>query len=175
MSLDAADAILGAIGLTRVTRWSFVLPINLPSANAHVINGKQAASAAIYRAQRDKWAWWTEVGAREQGIPLFFVLFRAPGVAPCRRRVTITRLLGARQRDYDDDNLVAACKGLRDAMQRPRMSRRRHIPGAAIVVDDSAKWSEWRYAQERAADGKPAVRVEIEDITEPAVASAEGK
>lgn len=142
--------------------WSFVLPIDLPSANAHVVNGRHAVSAAIYRAQRDKWAWWSGVAARGQGVPLLKI---GPGFAsPVRRRVTITRLLRVRQRDYDDDNLVAACKALRDAMQHPRNVRGKYIPGAAIVIDDSAKWSEWRYAQERAPDGRPAVRVEIEDI-----------
>lgn len=139
--------------------WTFSLPIDLPSANAHVVNGKHAVTAAIYRTQRDRWAWWAEVAARGQGCPLF-----TERSDPRRRRVTIVRLLGARQRDYDDDNLIAACKGLRDAMQRPRVSRGRRIPGAAIVVDDSARWSTWSYAQERAADGRPGVRVTIEDI-----------
>ena len=138
--------------------WTFILPIDLPSANAHVVNGRHAATAAIYRTQRNKWAWWAEVAARGQGVPL------TSAAAGVRRRVTITRLLGARQRDYDDDNLIAACKALRDAMQCPRVSRGKTIPGAAIVVDDSAKWSEWHYRQERRHMAPAAVRVEIDNI-----------
>jgi hypothetical protein len=53
---------------------------------------------------------------------------------------------------------VAACKALRDAMQAPRVVRGRRVAGASIVVDDSAKWSAWTYAQERAADGEQCER-----------------
>jgi hypothetical protein len=60
---------------------------------------------------------------------------------------------------------VAACKALRDAMQAPRVVRGRRVAGASIVVDDSAKWSAWTYAQERAADGVAAVRIEVSETT----------
>ena len=144
--------------VSAATVWRFVLPIALTSANDHVVNGRHAVAAAMYRKRRDQWAWALTVAARSAGVPRI-------EQAVTFRRVTITRLWGKGQRAWDDDNLVAACKALRDAMQAPRVVRGRHIPGASIVVDDSAKWSAWTYAQERAADGVAAVRIEVNETT----------
>lgn len=166
--------------------WSFTLPIDLSSANLRIVNGRHAATAAMYRKRRDTWVSWMIMEARHVGLPfvgdagrgdigLMYVVLGDGHVAQWRRRVTITRLMGKRQRAWDDDNLIAACKALRDGMQMPRPPKgrqKRYRQGAAIVYDDSAKWSEWRYAQERSADGKPGVRIDVEDI-EPA--SAPGK
>lgn len=141
--------------VSAATVWRFVLPIALTSANDHVVNGRHAVAAALYRKRRDQWAWALTLKARYVGVP--------PVVS--FRRVTITRLWGKGQRAWDDDNLVAACKALRDAMQAPRVVRGRRVAGASIVVDDSAKWSAWAYAQERAADGVAAVRIEVSETT----------
>lgn len=161
-----------------MSRWTFTLPIDLSSANLRIVNGKDRVAGAKYRRARDHAADMCFWRAKQLGMALH--LF--PGAdlalddsARTRRRVTIVRLMGKRQRAFDDDGMVAACKGLRDAMQRPRTYGKRvgahvvqvPIAGAGIVWDDSAKWSEWRYAQERSADGRPGVRVEVENI-EPA-------
>lgn len=168
--------------------WSFTLPIDLSSANMRIVNGRHAATAAMYRRRRDTWVSWMCLAARHAGLPfvgdagrtvgLMYVVLGDGDVAKWRRRVTIVRLMGRGQRAFDDDNIAAACKGLRDAMQRPRTYGKRMkfggrtsglvvqvpIAGAGIVWDDSCRWSEWRYAQERAADGRPGVRVTVEDI-----------
>jgi len=150
--------------------WRFVVPIALTSANDHVVNGRDVVARARYKARRNTAALAVGIAARNAGVPL---LDRAPYVdrggvivtpRPVRA-VRVVRLLAPRMRMWDDDNLVAACKALRDACQLPRLWRGRWIPGAAIVVDDSATWSAWTYAQERAADGVAAVRIEVSEPT----------
>ncbi len=153
------------------TRWVLDVPIVLSSANDHVVNGRDKVSAARYKARRDSAAHAIRMVARVAGVPLLDALpyvDRAgrPDVASRPvRTVHLVRVLGARHREWDDDNLAAACKALRDACQLPRQWRGRLIAGAAIVVDDSAKWSTWTYAQERAADGVARVRIEITETT----------
>ena len=151
--------------VSAATVWRFVVPIALASANDHVVNGRHAVAAAMYRKRRDQWAWWLRAASMAAGVP------RVESVVSFRR-VTITRLWGKGQRAWDDDNLVAACKALRDAMQATRYRWRKGVswpigvvPGAGIVWDDSAAWSTWTYAQERAADGKAAVRIEVSETT----------
>lgn len=58
--------------------------------------------------------------------------------------VTLTRV---GPREVDSDNVVGACKGVRDGV------------AAFLGVDDGSDWVSWRYAQER---GEWAVRVRIE-------------
>ena len=139
-------------------KWTLHIPITLTTANARVVNGAHAATAAIYRRHRDACALALTVAARNAGVPTF------DGTGHFRW-VRLVRLYTGRQRAWDSDNLVAACKALRDACQLPRLWRGRWIPGAAIVVDDSATWSAWTYAQERAADGVAAVRIEVSEPT----------
>lgn len=162
--------------VSAATVWRFVLPIALTSANDHVVNGRDVVARARYKARRNAAAQAIGAVARVAGLPL---LDRAPYVDPSGalyrsgkpvsprpfRSVHIVRMLGARQRQWDDDNLIAACKALRDACQLPRLWRGKWIPGASIVVDDSAKWSAWTYAQERAVDGVAAVRIEVSETT----------
>ena len=141
--------------------WTLHLPIDLPSANRHggaATNARHAANAAMYRRQREGYVSALSMLAHAECIPTQTEVFR---------RVTITRLWGKGCRAWDDDNMVAACKGLRDAMQRARTTTRRgvprRIPGAGLVWDDSAKWAAFEYAQEKAPDGKPGVRVTISE------------
>ena len=141
-------------------KWTLHIPITLTTANARVVNGAHAATAAIYRRHRDACALALTVAARNAGVPTFTETADAHF-----RYVRLVRLYTGRQRAWDSDNLVAACKALRDACQLPRLWRGRWIPGAAIVVDDSATWSAWTYAQERAADGVAAVRIEVSEPT----------
>lgn len=141
-------------------KWTLHIPITLTTANARVVNGAHAATAAIYRRHRDACALALTVAARNAGVSTFTATADAHF-----RYVRLVRLYTGRQRAWDSDNLVAACKALRDACQLPRLWRGRWIPGAAIVVDDSATWSAWTYAQERAADGVAAVRIEVSEPT----------
>ena len=152
--------------------WTFTLPIDLPSANRHggaATNARHAANAAMYRRQRATWVAMLKAEARRVGLPSMNgwrdVLDRGGAHV---RAVEIVRLWGKGCRAWDDDNLVAAAKGLRDAMQVERVIGRagsvpRLIAGAGIVWDDSAKWSAWTYGQERAEDGKAAVRVTVSE------------
>ncbi len=150
--------------------WTFTLPIDLSSANLRIVNGKDRVAAAKYRRARDGAAGMCYWRAKQSGMPMIERDHGTVGLG--RRRVTITRLIGARQRAFDDDGMVATCKGLRDAMQRPRTYGKRigehvvqvPIAGAGIVWDDSAKWSTWVYRQERAVDGRAGVRIEVSDI-----------
>lgn len=148
--------------------WTLHLPIDLPSANRHggaATNARHAANAAMYRRQRSQYVTALIVAATNAGIP------RLPITdAVGRRRVTIVRLWGKGCRAWDSDNLVAACKGLRDAMQASREQWRgntlvRVTPGAGLVRDDSAKWSEWHYEQRKSDDGRPGVLLIVEEVT----------
>lgn len=156
--------------------WTLHLSIDLPSANRHggaATNARHAANAAQYRRQRGLWVSMLKAEARFVGVST--VIDRPlplAGLDIPPRAVTITRLWAKGCRAWDDDNMVAACKGLRDAMQRERVSVRKGkvpklIGGAGIVWDDSAKWSAWSYAQERSPDGRPGVRVTIVDGAAP--------
>lgn len=168
-------------------RWTFALPIDLSSANLRIVNGSNPALSAMYRRARNQAVTMLRAKCDELAIDEHTGDGTMGEAFRQRRRVTITRLMGKSpkgrwQRAFDEDNMAAACKGLRDAMQRPRTYGKRiggpksspysrvvqvPIAGAGIVYDDSAKWSEWRYAQERSADGKPGVRVDVEDIEQP--------
>lgn len=149
------------------TRWVLDVPIALTSANDHVVNGRDPVARAQYKARRDKAAHALRMVARAMGVPLLDALpyvdraGKPDTAARPVRAVHVVRLIGKGQREWDSDNLTAACKALRDACQYPRQWRGRLIAGAAIVVDDSAKWSTWTYAQERAPDGVARVRIEI--------------
>lgn len=83
------------------------------------------------------------------------------------RHVTITRLMGKRQRAYDEDNLRAACKAYLDAMKPPRAGHYSNsilVParqGAFLLVDDSPRWLTLSVAQERAKES--GVRITIKE------------
>jgi hypothetical protein len=142
--------------------WVLHLPIDLPSANRHggaATNARHAANAAQYRRQRASYVTALSMLAHYAGVPVGVEAFR---------HITIVRLWGKGCRAWDDDNMVAAAKGIRDAMQRSRTVTRkgvtRVIPGAGLIVDDSAKWARFEYAQEKAPDGKPGVRVVVREV-----------
>lgn len=128
-------------------KWSFVVPRTVPSRNENTRRHHWAVTADLSR-----WAADLRMIKIRLGIP--------DAVGP--RAVTITRLLGKGQKFYDPRNLDD--KTLVDAMKPPRKGRVRMIPGASLLVDDSMKWARITVEQERAADGKAATRIEIEDI-----------
>lgn len=149
--------------------WTLHIPITLTTANARVVNGAHAATAAIYRRHRDACAIALTVAARNAGVPTF-------DGAGHFRWVRLVRLYTGRQRAWDSDNLVAACKALRDAHQPGRMTsrgpKRRWVPGAALVLSDGPTWSAWDYDQRR--DTRGGVEVVISDeLIEPATPGEE--
>jgi hypothetical protein len=160
--------------------WTLRLAIDLPSANAHVVNGKHAATRARYREARDSYAAMLKQEARRLGIPTCnpAALDSKPLPLP-PRHVELVRLIGKGGRAWDSDNLPAACKALRDAFQAERLvkvtktiggtklARLVLVPGAGLVVDDSARHSTWSYRQERSHDGKPGVLVTITEGATP--------
>ena len=170
--------------------WTFTLPLDLPSANRHggaSTNARHAANAAMYRRQRGVYVSMLKAEMRSAGIvscadltPITNGLCRAvglPAYVPPFRTVEIVRLWAKGCRAWDDDNMVASGKGLRDAMQRERMTARKGkvptlVPGAGIVWDDSATWSRWSYGQERAADGRPGVRVTVSEASQGEIIAA---
>ena len=170
--------------------WTFTLPLDLPSANRHggaATNARHAANAAQYRRQRSTWVSMLTAAARMAGLPTITVKVSRDYTLGTmtvdtlanvsRRTVEIVRLWGKGCRAWDDDNMVAACKGLRDAMQRERMTVRKGkvptlVPGAGLVWDDSATWSRWSYGQERAADGRPGVRVTVSEASQGEIIAA---
>jgi hypothetical protein len=112
------------------------MPIDLPSANAilRMHWRKQRQLRTEYR----NWLW---ARARCVSHP-----------PEGKQRVTITRILGPRQREFDPDNLPASCKSLIDALRDCK-----HIGNDTgrdielVLLEDSAN---------RAAG--PAVRVRVE-------------
>lgn len=75
---------------------------------------------------------------------------RLPHLAPDERmRISITRLYGGSEREFDYDNLVGGCKGLVDSLTHLRLIR-----------SDSPRWLERDYRQERSST--PGVRVRLE-------------
>jgi Holliday junction resolvase RusA-like endonuclease len=70
-----------------------------------------------------------------------------------RKRVTITRVLGPRERLYDPDNLVGACKPLLDALR-----------AAGYIEDDTAALIDLHVAQDATArSAGPKILVSIRE------------
>lgn len=134
-------------------KWTFVIPRALPSRNERTRKFHWAIRKALVLWERD-----LLVFKRQLGIP----------DATGHRRVHITRLMGKGQKPHDPRNLDD--KTLVDAMKRSRLHKTKNkvsrIPGAGLLVDDSAKWATITVDQERSADGVPATRITIEEQSE---------
>ena len=131
--------------------WDLLIPRAITSQNRSGVN--KGAARYGYKTERDRWAWDIKMAAKAAGIP----------PATAKRKVTITRLMGKGQREYDVPNLWGGIKALCDAMCIDRMYRGKTRPGAGVIVDDSPKWAVFEVAQARAADDKPATLITIED------------
>ena len=135
--------------------WRFLVPRSIPSANAHIVNGNHAGTASKYRSFRNVWAADLRTCKQVLKIP----------DATGKRLVTITRLMGKGQREYDYDNLVAGSKAVVDAM-KPTSSRcGRQTLGASLIVDDDPASVLVTYLQEKADNGQPATLITIEDVS----------
>jgi hypothetical protein len=129
---------------TQGKSWTFTLAIDVPSQNAANANGARwSVQRKRYRALSSLAGALMVSSRNEHRIP------QATG----KRRVTLTRLIGKGKREYDYGNLVGGFKSVLDAMVR-----------AGLLVDDSGRWVEERYQQEKAGDGKDGVRICIEEI-----------
>lgn len=146
-----------------MSRWVFTLPIDLRSKNRVANARDHRLSGAIKKRLRDKWTEWARFAAMAAGVPLFRGV-GGPGYV--RRRVTIVRLMGRRQHAFDrNDGMEGGdAATLRDAMQIAIRGGGHTLVGVGIVVKDTEEWSEWVYRQERSPDGRPGVRIEVENI-----------
>lgn len=134
--------------------WRFLVPRSIPSANAHIVNGNHAGTAHKYRTFRNVWAADLRVCKQSLKIP----------DATGKRLVTICRLMGKGQREYDYDNLVAGAKAVVDAMKPSASRRGRQVLGASLIVNDDPAHVVVTYLQERAATGQPGTLITIEDV-----------
>lgn len=134
--------------------WVLTIPRSIPSRNA------SPRHWAARRDSKEAWAKDLIIAARNANVP------RATG----KRRLKLTRLMGKGQKRLDEDN--HDIKGLIDAMkpEKTRSGRRgsRLVPGASLIVDDSPRYLDLilPVVDERAADGKPGTRIELEDVPE---------
>lgn len=106
--------------------WTLHVPREVRSGNAYVVNSGGARFG--YKRERDSWERDFTILRGQHGVTL----------ATCRRRVTLTRSIGYRQRAYDKDNLVAGCKPVIDALVR-----------AGLLLGDTERHVELHFAQER--------------------------
>lgn len=133
--------------------WRLLIPRAISSQNRSGMN--KGAARYGYKTERDRWAWDIKMAAKALGVP----------TATAKRKVTITRLMGKGQREFDIPNLWGGIKALCDAMCLDRVYRGKTRPGAGIIVDDSPKWAEFAVEQCRSATGEPATLLLIEDIS----------
>lgn len=127
-----------------MTAWTFTVPRALPSRNENARRHHWAVKKALA-------VWAADIRNTMTGLHI--------PVATGPRRLTITRLLGKGQKFYDPDNVDT--KTLIDAMKVEHARR----PMAGLIVNDSPAWLVLMpTGQERAADGRAATRITIEDI-----------
>jgi len=119
--------------------WEFVLEHEALSMNARIVN--VGAARWRYAKERDAWGWLVRAAKLRHRIT----------AATGRRRMTLTRIYAARQRELDEDNLKGGTKSLVDAIKRE-----------GLLVDDTRAWLELHHAQERGQSR--CVRVLLEEL-----------
>lgn len=149
-----------------MTRWIILVPRELPSQNRAPHNTSFTASHQ-YRRARVAWARDVRLLAFDARVPL------VGGHYEPFRKVTITRLYGKGQREIDKGNAWGGAKLVIDVLCPPKVFKRRKVkggpvfehlrPGTSLIVDDAPRWADIDVTQERAADGKAATRITIED------------
>lgn len=119
--------------------WTFLVERDPPSLNDRVFNA--GPRRWLYRRERDAWVDEIRVARMLQRIP------RAIG----KRRVTIMRVYGGRQKERDRDNLIGGQKIVLDA-----------LVFEDLLISDSASGVDVTYHQER---GQPTgLRITIEEL-----------
>lgn len=122
--------------------WTFTIGRAVRSMNEHRVN----AGATRHAYGRERKAWEADMVAirRALGIPL----------AIRNRRVTLTRVMGRGQREFDRDNLHGGCKVIVDAMVR-----------AGLLMGDDWKGAHVFYEQVRCkVGGGSALSVLLEEM-----------
>ena len=129
----------------KVTRhWGFCIPIEAKS-------GNQTGSSG-----RGRSGWQYKKFRKAVAIAVGQVAFSKgtlPTKAKAKRRVWITRLWGKGKRGFDTDNLVWGMKGVFDEFKK-----------LGWIVEDSPKWVDRIYRQEKAPDGVACIEVRIEEL-----------
>lgn len=124
-----------------LSRWVLEIgALEVKSLNAHSVNAGHARHA--YRRARDQWQWAVVAARHARRVPQ----------ATSKRRVTIRRIIGYRQREFDHDNLVGGCKPLVDALVRDGM-----------LIGDRRHQAEIGYEQVK-VDGGSGVVIMLEEL-----------
>lgn len=118
--------------------WTLSAASYCPSLNRVGVNGKN----------NNAYRWW-----RNQWAKLLKDQVGAVPPAAAKRRVTITRHYGTKQRAYDRINYAAGCKALLDV-----------LVGYGVLYDDSELWCEDHYRQVKSVDGVDRVTVLVEEL-----------
>lgn len=130
-----------------------LIDAKVESANRYSVN--HGAARFAYAKKRDEWfsqfratIWLVVVDGEETTATTFQI-----GDPTKRRRVTFTRCYAGRDREMDRANMIGGMKPVLDAMVR-----------AGLLVDDSPKWLDDRYEQQRVGKGEDGLRVLIEEV-----------
>jgi hypothetical protein len=113
-------------------KWQLIIPDwDVRTPNAYLGSSRWVLKADRERTEKLVWCY-----AQQQGIPPLFV---------GRPRVLFIRLFRMPKRAYDDDNLVAAFKKVRDTLVSPK--KKHGLLGA--LEDDRPESAEFLYRQGR--------------------------
>ena len=121
--------------------WTLTIPNELPSQNQVAVN--KGHGRHRYRAVRQAFNHAIAVTAKQQRIPN----------ATSLRRVLVKRLWKKRQRAYDHGNLIGGAKSAIDT-----------LVGCGLLLDDSPKWAELHYSQERDPTGVGCTIITIQEL-----------
>lgn len=104
--------------------------------------------------QREHWAVKSRRVKRHRSIVKAELGFIDPEASAGndRYRITLTRMKGKRQRDFDGDNLQSGFKAIRDGVAQ------------ALGIDDGSDRLQWVYKQEKGGREKGFAYVEIERL-----------
>lgn len=135
---------------TVLASFSFVVERDPPSLNARVSN--TIISGHKYRRERDVWCLELRRARLYFKIPYAIQIRSTWPMIAGKRRVTITREYGNKQRERDKDNLAGGMKPLVDAMV-----------SESLLADDSPAHAEIHYQQKRIdKPQRPGLRFQIE-------------
>lgn len=124
----------------------FVIPLQPPSQND------------LRRMARRPWIATKMV--KRQWVRWFhpMVVAHARGTLRGPRLVRFIRVMGPREREYDDDNLKGGLKPIRDLLSVGTKRNR----GLGVILDDRKETARFEYAQVRGP--APATIIEVEDL-----------
>mgnify|MGYP001612439401 CR=1 FL=1 len=126
--------------------WSFTIEREVKSLNDHNVNVK-GWRGAVYKKDRGAWVQWFQLMRVNHRIPL----------ATGKRVVTLTRIMGSGQREFDRDNLHGGLKSALDAMVYTCLITGDSIAHATILYDQ----------QRRSGPGvKPGLHVLLEELAQ---------